>query len=153
MGLANRGALHYLSITLKIAKPMPLPALRLPDPAPTPLVDTELLAFLRVQWARCRCLPRRDLFACSTTPLSTPEARTVALLRALECPDALGGLRLYQPGATEQSFDEKWVLAALAAGAARDTDSLTFLLHSRLGLPARRQIAALILGLARALEK
>lgn len=130
---------------------MSLTALRLPDLAPTPLVDGEALAFLRVQWARCRCLPRTDLFACTNQALPSVEARAVALLRALASRDALGSLRLYQIGAAEVSFDEKWMLAALLAGATDDTDSLTFLLASRLKAPARRQIGALIVALSRAL--
>lgn len=130
---------------------MPLSALRLPDPDPTPQANPALLAALRVHWARCRCLPRTAFFAQPPTTQRTVEAMTVALLRALDCPEALGALRLYQPGATELSFDEKWLLGALSAGGAGDLDSLTFLLNSRLTRTARRQIGMQIIALSRAL--
>ncbi|ABD56194.1 hypothetical protein [Jannaschia sp. CCS1] len=137
---------------------MPLSALRRPDPAPPPPpVDIDTLAFLRMHWARSRCLARSDLFTCSTQALCTlacpVEARAIALLRALASADGLGGLHLYQLGTAELSFDERWLLAALTAGASGDTDSLTFLLNSRLKAPARRQVGALIMALSRGLQR
>lgn len=156
MALQSRGILHYLSNILKNVIAMPHSALRRPDPVPLPAwVDTETLAFLRMHWARSRCLARSDLFTCSTETLCnlacTVEARAIALLRALACVDGLGGLHLYQLGAEEVSFDEKWLLAALDAASVHDTDSLTFLLNSRLKAPARRQVGALIMALSRGL--
>ena len=132
---------------------MSLPALRLPDIDPSPQVDLTLLAALRVHWARCRCLPRTAFFAHPPNTAQSVDAMIVSLLRALECPEALGTLRLYQPAARELSFDEKWLLAALSAGMVGDTDSLTFLLNRRLKRPARRQIGVQIITLSRALSK
>lgn len=119
---------------------MSLSALRLPDPQPMPHVDLALLAALRVHLARCHCLPRTEFFAPTPDTHRTVETMTVALLRALECSEALGRLKLYQPGATELSFDETWLLAALSVGRTGDMDSLTFLLNSRLNRSSRRRV-------------
>lgn len=135
---------------------MPQPALLQPTPASHPVLDTATLGFLRVQGARSRCLARSDVFACSATLCNktcTVESRAISLIRALSCDEALGGLRLYEPGASDVSFDEMWLLAALQAGAREDRDSLTFLLARRLQKPARRHIGALIMALSRALRK
>lgn len=129
-------------------------ALRHPEAIPRSApVDLETLAFLRFHWARCRCLARQDFHSARPDHARAPEARAVALFRALTCPDALGGLRLFQLGATELSFDEKWLLAALTACARQDTDSLTFLLTRRLQKPARRQVGVLIMALSRSLGR
>ncbi|GAB5448362.1 hypothetical protein [Gymnodinialimonas sp.] len=136
---------------------MPLLAHGLPnpafDPAPAATEDLTHLAILRLHWARSRCLPRYDLMATRAQAAPSVEAATLELLQALDCAEALGGLHLFEPGAQQLSFDEKWLLACLAAATAKDTDSLTFLLHSRLKRCVRRQIGARVLGLAELLRK
>lgn len=127
-------------------------ALRLSEPASPPWVDRDTLAFLRVHWARTRCLARSDLFTLPAQSSETLDGSAIALLRALSSADALGRLQFYQLGTPEQSFDEKWLLAALKAGASDDTDSLMFLLNSRLEAPARRRIGALVMALSRRLH-
>ncbi|WP_224815718.1 hypothetical protein [Hasllibacter sp. MH4015] len=113
------------------------------------------LALIRVVGARCRVMARGDLFrACamlSADRTRAAEAVATALLRAFDGLDGMPRLRLYQPGATERSFDEDWLLAALAAAERGDADSVTFLVARRVPRHARRQIAFLVRALAAAL--
>ncbi len=113
------------------------------------------LATIRVVGARCRAMARTDLFrACamlSTDRTRATEAVATALLRAFSGLDGLPRLQLYQPGEPARSFDEDWLLAALAAADRGDDDSLTFLLARRVPHHARRQIAFLVRALAKAL--
>ncbi len=113
------------------------------------------LALLRVVGARCRVMARADLFhACamlSTDRDRAAEAVATALLRAFDGTGGLPRLRFYQPMAPEVSFDEHWLLAALAAAGRGDTDSLTFLVARRVPAYARRQVAFLVGALAHAL--
>lgn len=119
--------------------------------------DRAGLALLRVIGAQCRVMARSDLFrACamlSTDKTRAAEAVATALIRGLTGAGGLRhGLRLYQPGAPELSFDELWLLAALNAARHGDTDSLSFLLGRRLPHASRRQIGFLITSLAGALS-
>jgi len=117
--------------------------------------DRHALALLRVTGARCRVMARSDLFrACamlSEDKSRAAEAVATALIRGLTGAGGLPHLRLYQPGAGEISFDEHWLLSALAAATREDTDSLTFLLASRLPTVSQRQFGFLVTALAQAL--
>jgi hypothetical protein len=120
-------------------------------------MDQARLDWLRTVAGRCRAMAGDDLFrACAMLGADgakqAADSYAIALFRSL--PGALGGarLRLYQPGATDRSFDESWLLAALAAGARGDDASLTFLLASRLPPPSRRQTGYLIANLSRLLD-
>lgn len=127
-----------------------------PTPAPSPGAQARI-DFLRRAAARARALPGDDLFrACRVLGAEddprTAEQRAVALFQVL--PSVLGARRLrwYQPGAAERSFDEDWLLSALAAAARGDGASLTFLLGRRLPRHARRQVAFLLQNLSGSLD-
>jgi hypothetical protein len=113
------------------------------------------LALLRVAGARCRVMARSDLFrACAMLSADrnrAAEAVATALIRGLTGAGGLGGLRLFQSGATDLSFDERWLLAAVSAADRFDTDSMTFLLARRLPMHTRRQIGFLIMSLSQAM--
>jgi len=124
-------------------------------PGPT-LSQQATLTFLRLVGARCRVMARTDLFrACAMLgedQMRAAEAVATALIRGLTGAGGLGALRLYQPGATDLSFDERWLLAAISAAARDDVDSLTFLLARRLPKHSRRQFGFLLRALSDALE-
>ncbi|MEJ6394145.1 hypothetical protein V8J82_12805 [Gymnodinialimonas sp. 2305UL16-5] len=121
-----------------------------------PLVPQEDLAFLRVIAARSRCAARTDLFeACALLSMETSRAAetlALALFRAFSGQGGMPRLRIYQPAAVEISFDERWLLAALAAAKRGDRDSLTFLLARRIPRHAQRNIGFLVSALADAQE-
>ncbi len=73
----------------------------------------------------------------------TPDVTAMALLRCLNGANGMPRVRLYQPSATELSFDERWLLAGLSAVKRRDGDSLAFLLASRIPAHSRRQVGVL----------
>lgn len=120
--------------------------------------DQARLEWLRRIEARCRSMPRDDLFrACAMlggdgAKLALDSLAT-ALFRTLPRVLPSGRLQLYQTGARERSFDEDWLLSALAAAGRGDTDSLAFLLARRVPAHARRQVGFLIGTLSRALDK
>lgn len=115
------------------------------------------LALFRVVGARCRVMARADLFrACamlSDDKTRAAEAVATALIRGLTGAGGIGGLRLYQPGAPELSFDERWLLGALSTARRGDVDSLTFLLARRLPHHSQRQIGFLVTALGEALDR
>ena len=118
--------------------------------APRPHISAESMAFLnylRLVAMRCRAKRKAHLFeACAllqTTPQASREAYADTLMRCLN--DALHRpARLYRPGTSELTFDEKW-LAQLGLACARgDEASLRFLLGSRLSRENRRLIGFLV---------
>jgi hypothetical protein len=127
------------------------------DLATFPQDIRKALALLRVTGARCRVMARSDLFrACamlSADKSRAAEAVATALIRGLTGGGGLPRLRLYQPGANEVSFDELWLLSALAAANRGDSDSLTFLLARRVPAHSRRQIGFLVMALQQALAR
>ena len=129
-----------------------LPALRT-APATPPLSPAEAarLNALRRLFQLSRARARLDLFeACAmlaAQPQRSGPAFAEALLRTLEA--NLGrALVLYRPGEALLSFDERWLLALLAAALRADGASMAFLLASRLPRHARRQTGWLIARLA-----
>lgn len=128
----------------------------LADPVHAPETDRERLAFLRVTCARSRCAARADLFeACGNLrgePGRASEGIAMTLFRSLAGHGGLPRLRLFEPAAPDLSFDERWLLAAIAAAERDDADSLSFLLGRRLPVQSRRNICVLIKALARALS-
>ena len=117
--------------------------------------DRARLAFLRVVSARSNCAARADLFqacaALSADPVRAADTLALALFRGLSGLGGVPKLKLYQPAAPELSFDERWLLAALAAAERDDTDSLAFLLRRRIPRHAQRNIGFLLRALARAM--
>ena len=118
-------------------------------------VDRTTLAMLRVTGARCRVMARSSdaVEACALLH-GGRAAETVAqvLLRVFSGEGGMPRLKLYQPGADDVSFDEAWLLSALAAADRQDHDSLTFLLARRLPKHARRPVGRLFVALAHALD-
>lgn len=126
-------------------------AFQLPQDNTAPAqVDRGVLALLRMTGARCRVMRRAaPVEACALLAgPRAPEAAAALLLRGFNGENGVPRLRLYQPGAADVSFDEAWLLAALAAAKRGDTDSLTFLLARRLPRAARRPVGCLMRGLA-----
>lgn len=109
--------------------------------------DLALLNHLRFVTMGCRAKARTDLFeACallSVDRTSSSEAFSVALMRCLG--QALGQRpRLLQPGSSEISFDEAWLLQLARATKRGDESSIAFLLASRVPHHLRRHIRFLV---------
>ncbi len=119
---------------------------QLPQAAPR---HAEVLEAYRRAALQCRTAPRSDLFeACallSVNPDMGRDAFATALIKGLQSALPKAPV-LLRPGEPAQSFDEAWLLAALAACADEDWDSLAFLMRSRLGRAHQRNIAFLIRG-------
>lgn len=134
-------------------------ALRLDTDQVSELSEFERLALAMVRFtgARCRVMARSDLFrACamlSDDRTRAVEAVCTALLRSFDGRADMPRLKLYEMTSVEVSFDERWLLAALAAAERGDTDSLSFLLGRRVPAPARRQIGFLITALVDAMAR
>lgn len=136
-----------------------LPQLAPPRPvaAPQPVGDPALnrLNKLRLLALRCRAAARLDLFqACallSTDRQTAANAYADALFRTLG--QGLGRPpRIFVPGSTDLSFDERWLMALIDATETGDEASRTFLLSSRLRPEARRALAFLVTNLTDRLD-
>ncbi|SFE29512.1 hypothetical protein [Roseivivax sediminis] len=142
------------------AQPVPLaqlpsPTREIDDAARLPDDEAALLDMLRRTAARCRATPRADLFrACALLGAERSVAAprfAEALLRTLD--QGLGRpVRIYKRGSTELSFDERWLLALIAAFRRDDDASATFLVSRRLTHASRRSIGFLARGLSMGLE-
>lgn len=114
-----------------------------------------LLNHLRLTFMACRAKPRTDLFeACALLHVNrfqSLDAHAEALMRCLGA--ALGqSPRLHGPGSAELTFDEAWLVELAQASARADTDSLTFLLQSRVKREHRRLVGFLISNIARCFD-
>lgn len=123
------------------------------EPRSTPHPVPDMLHRIRRAAARSRARARLDLFgACamlSTDRDIAGRAYLDTFLRTVE--QGLGRAPvIYCEACPQMSFDESWVLALLDAHRRGDRDSFAFLLCSRLSRAARRHIAFLIAGMARA---
>ncbi|MEM9319723.1 MAG: hypothetical protein AAGA70_12065 [Pseudomonadota bacterium] len=119
--------------------------------------DRALLDWLRGRAARARSCGSADCVeACAILGAQGRDVAAETCARLLFCslPRLLenGRLRLYEPGAVEQHFDEAWLMAALSSVQRRDTDSLTFLLARRLPRWSWRSVHFLLQTLADALD-
>lgn len=122
---------------------------------PVPPEATAFLNHLRLTFMACRTKPRADLFeACALLHVNrcrSLDAHAEALMRCLGA--ALGQApRLHSPGSAELTFDEAWLVELAQASARADTDSLTFLLRSRVMPEHRRLIGFLIANTARCFD-
>ena len=112
--------------------------------------DLMVLAQMRVMALSCRCDPRQNTpKACALLSLSksvSQEAYARTLIRAFQSRGARS-FTFLKPGTTVQSFDETWLLRALAAARSGDSDSFTFLLMSRFSKVDVRSFSSLIRGL------
>ncbi|NRB03364.1 MAG: hypothetical protein HRU30_08875 [Rhodobacteraceae bacterium] len=117
-----------------------------PEARPEAEIAPEAMAFvnhLRFVAMACRVKPRQDLFhACAllqTTRSASQEAHAEALMRCLD--QALGKKALlYAPGVTTLTFDEQWLMQLGLASARQDSDSVSFLLASRVNPEHRRLV-------------
>jgi len=118
------------------------------DPRSGP-VDRWLLAVLRCAARSCRAAARLEPErACSLIDAS-PDAAARTLLCTL--PAALGQpIRVYGPRETDLSFDERWILSAIAAVQRGDADSLHFLIARRVPAHRRRWLIVLLRRVAEA---
>ncbi|MEP4961547.1 MAG: hypothetical protein ABJQ70_00810 [Roseobacter sp.] len=95
----------------------------------------------------CRSKPKTDLFeACALLHVQRSKSRDAyaeALMRCLG--QALGArARLFAPGTTELTFDERWLVEVGSANMRGDDASLNFLLRSRVAHEHRRLVGFLI---------
>ena len=136
-----------------------LPQIAPPAPAAAPeqVGDVALarLNKLRLLALGCRSAARLDLFqACallSTDRETAANAYAVALFRTLD--QGLGRPpRIFVPGCSDLSFDERWLMALIEATENGDDASRTFLLNSRLRPDARRALAFLVKNLTDRLD-
>ena len=126
-------------------------AYRYPQPTPVIGKEAEALTHIRIAGLGCRSKARADIFyECYLLTLdkkTTHERHLEALLRGWS--EAIGQRPvLFQPGETELSFDEAWVLQLLRAMNRNDMDSVTFLIRSRVAPAHRRNVAFLVAQVA-----
>lgn len=110
-----------------------------------------VLNALRVVALDCRVAARTDLFeACaliSNKQNTAQDAFAQALFRCIR--DVVGQKPVfYRPGTVELSFDEAWLIRAIMAAAEGDSDSLAFLVRSRVPKIHQRHISFLINGIS-----
>jgi hypothetical protein len=122
---------------------------------PTPLPRGASLERLRALAVRCRAARRLDLLrACQMLSGDTGEAGTAfaaALIRTLS--QGLGRPPVFfKPGSREVSFDERWLIALVAAVQKPDESSFEFLIRSRLARHTHRPTAFLARNLAMRLD-
>ncbi|WP_156788428.1 hypothetical protein [Roseobacter sp. CCS2] len=128
-----------------------MPKVTPPAPVTLPGGWLNMLNALRIVALKCRVAARTDLFeACaliSNSPSAARDAYAQALLRCVR--EAVETKPVFfQPGTKEISFDEAWLIRALMAAKQGDSDSLTFLIRSRVRADHRRHISFLINGIA-----
>ncbi|MEO0929158.1 MAG: hypothetical protein AAFY14_00710 [Pseudomonadota bacterium] len=110
-----------------------------------------VLNALRVVALDCRVAARTDLFeACaliSNKQNTAQDAFAQALFKCIN--DVVDSKPLfYRPGTLELSFDESWLIRAIMAAHQGDTDSLAFLVRSRVPKVHQRHVSFLIKGIS-----
>lgn len=119
-------------------------------PAPTFLMTTgqrAVLNNLRLAAMGCRVAARTDLFeACALLTLDGEDAKRTFVETFIKClPGATQKqITWFAPGATEQSFDESWVMRCLFCISDGNASNLSFLLKSRIADADRRYIGYLL---------
>ncbi|MBV0911164.1 hypothetical protein [Anianabacter salinae] len=107
--------------------------LKFPDPeieVPQEPVDRAVLTRLRFAAKACRASARLGPERACSIIDAAPDRAMTALVSALS--DAVGRpVRTYALHETEMTFDERWVLSAIAALGRNDLDSVAFLVSSR----------------------
>jgi hypothetical protein len=122
----------------------------IPSRNPTPNFSYgsyDVLNRLRLCAMGCRVAARTNLFeACALLTLEGEDAKRTFISTLIKClSDAVHApIKWYQPGASELTFDEAWVLRCLSSIEVGDTISLEFLLRSRVTPAARRYIGYLL---------
>ena len=116
--------------------------------APCPARDPDpLLDHLRRVASAARCKSYVDLFgACAALSSNRDVAAQAASEVLVRCLSQALGRRpvLYREGETAMSFDEAWLMALARSLDGEDTQSATFLLHSRVPAHARRNFVFLL---------
>jgi hypothetical protein len=121
------------------------------EPATIPNEWRGCLNTLRILALECRSAARTDLFhACALLSNKQNTARDAHARALMKCLDQAVAKQpiFYQPGVTELSFDEAWLMRAIIAARDVDSDSLTFLIRSRVPHLHQRQIAFLVTGIS-----
>ena len=126
-----------------------------PTAGPLDPEDAAFLNRLRIVALQCRAAARLDLFrACDllhATADTSATAYAEALVRTLS--EGLNKpARFHAPGETELTFDERWLMSVLQAVRCMDRDSVVFLIHRRIRLPARHAFRLILAGLAREMD-
>ncbi|MEM6758775.1 MAG: hypothetical protein AAF601_04790 [Pseudomonadota bacterium] len=107
----------------------------------------DVLNHIRMAAMGCRAAARVDLFeACALLTMDGEDARHTFVSTFVKCLSDAVHKRIiwYRPGTVELSFDEAWVMRAIAAIRTDDTGSLDFLLRSRVAPADRRYIGFLL---------
>ena len=135
-----------------LSLPKQIAALDAPRPAHVlPAQWRGVLNTLRVTALECRAAARTDLFeACaliSNKENTSRDAFSQALLKCLSQATKTKPV-FFQPGTVEMSFDEAWLIRAVMASHQGDSDSLAFLIRSRVPKIHQRHIAFLIKGIS-----
>ncbi len=117
------------------------------DPVATAAEVSPLLHHLRHAAREARCKSYTDLFgacaALSGNPIVARQAAADVLMRCLS--QALGRKPiLLREDEAELTADEAWLMALARALKREDTASATFLLHSRVPVPQRRNLVFLL---------
>ena len=110
-----------------------------------------VLNALRVVALDCRAAARTDLFeACALISNKQNTAQDAFAQALLKCISDVVARKpdFYRPGTVELSFDESWLIRAIMAASDRDTDSLAFLIRSRVPKIHQRHISFLICGIS-----
>lgn len=112
------------------------------DAQQSPQVEPAL-ALLRVLMRKCRAKARVEVFETCALLLHAPDqgaqAYADALLRVLSGALPVGPV-IHGVSASEQSFDESWLVSLFSAIRREDSASVAFLLRSRLPLHLRRPV-------------
>lgn len=108
----------------------------------------DVLNRLRLSAMECRVAARTDLFeACALLTMEGEDAKRTFIATFVKCfsQAVRAPVKWYQPGATDLTFDEAWVMRCLSAIRSDDHSSLAFLLRSRVA-PADRRYIGFLLG-------
>ncbi|WP_425091340.1 hypothetical protein [Tropicimonas sp. S265A] len=120
-----------------------------------PAQPEAVLALIRQRVDAAQTAARLDLFkACAVLSMREhPSAHDFADAVARTLEQALGQTPDWrEPGATELSFDERWLLRLVERSLECDTASVAFLISSRVQRGKRASLAYLVNGLAERLE-
>lgn len=144
-------------VPLSVISTEPGPRRTAPPPVSVAACDQALLWQLRIAALDCRAAAREDVFqACAMLSEDRDAARTAFAEAMMKClPQAIGKApKILAPAVlSEVSFDEAWLLQLVAASGRQDTDSMWFLLRSRVAAPLQRHVAFLANGLSEHFSK
>ena len=109
--------------------------------------NSGLIDFLRVTHQLCRTKPKIDFIRACDVLKAREEAALSAYVETLirGLPAALQRvIKFHNPGSSEMSFDEAWLMRTIQSHIVRDENSLAYLLTSRVRPEARPHLVFLI---------